>query len=112
MVLIFFVSRCIKKKKVLSCFLIKARTLLHFCVKILAQKDWILSTVLLASIYFDNSRKHIKDTTTSDNIVGFKKRHRKNNQFFYRYILKNTVAGPKNQGAGNFFQKWARKPSK
>ena len=56
----------------------------------------LVNSIACQYLLLDKSRKRIKDTTTSDNIVGFKKRHRKNNQFFYRYISKNTVTGPKN----------------
>ena len=49
--------------------------MLYFIVKILAQKDCILSVVLLANIYFNNLRKRIGNTAPSGNIVGFKQRH-------------------------------------
>ena len=68
-------------------------TMLYFCVKNFAQKDYILSIVLLTNIYFNNSGKRISDMAPSGKIVGFKQRHR--NQFFYKYISKRTVADPK-----------------
>ena len=38
----------LKKEKLLSWLFIKTLIMLHFCVKIVAQKDWIMSKVLLS----------------------------------------------------------------
>ena len=77
----------------------------YFCVKILAQKDCILSVVLLANIYFNNLRKRFSNTALSGNIVGFKQRHRRKQSVFLQIYFKTcSDRSKKIKGQVTFFK--------
>ena len=79
--------------------------MLYFCVKILAQKDCILSVVLLAIMYFNNLRKRISNTAPSRNIVGFKQRYRRKQSVFLQIYFKTYSGGFKKiKGLVTFFK--------
>lgn len=79
--------------------------MLHFCVKIIAQKDWIMSKVLL-SIFTLIIQENAPVTQLQQIISQDLKKNREKQLYFLKIYIKNIPWGiQKIQGAGDFFQK-------